>query len=231
MKSLTLTALLLVGCFDPHYVDGGLRCAPGGECPEGFACYSGACWSHEPPVTPTPDASVPAVDGATPEAPALVRYLGQPCDAINAGTARRSDNCAGGLTCVDGNAGATCMRLCSSNSTCGDATCELRRVDANTGATASVCGPTATTCDPVARAGCPGGTTCFLQGARTICETTSGDGQQSSCLYSRECLPGYTCAASGAGAGRCFPACATTDPTCPYPAACQSSASAWSYCL
>jgi hypothetical protein len=36
--------LLLAGCFNPDYGDGTLQCAPGGVCPDGYACISGRCY-------------------------------------------------------------------------------------------------------------------------------------------------------------------------------------------
>lgn len=219
-----VACVLATGCFEPQYVDGGLKCATGGLCPEGMACYSGACWTHAPVVSvdaAAPD-TISAADALV-EALPTVRYLDQPCDPINAGTAARSDNCAGGLVCVDGNTGATCMRRCSSNAECGDAACEPRSPDTSQATVALVCGPPTATCDPVAYTGCPAGRTCYLSGARTVCETSSGDGQQTSCIYSRDCLPGYACAAAGPGAGRCLAVCLSSSPTCPGISNCHSA--------
>lgn len=230
MRALLL-ASLVASCYSPQYVDGGLKCAPGGLCPEGMACYSGACWTHSPIVTgdgAAPDVVAPDSAGETIP---TVRFVGQPCDPSNVGTSARTDNCAGGLVCVDGNAGSTCFKRCASNVDCGDAVCEQRQVDVTTGASQLVCGPSASPCDPVARTGCSTGETCYLSSARTVCETTSGDGQQTSCIYSRECLPGYTCATSGPGAGRCFPVCAVVGGACPGVLSCQAASGSYSYCF
>jgi hypothetical protein len=49
-------ALLLAGCFSPHYADG-KPCSPSGECPSGFACVDGRC--YRPGNAPQPDMSTP----------------------------------------------------------------------------------------------------------------------------------------------------------------------------
>ena len=60
-----------------------------------------------------------------------------------------------------------------------------------------------------------------------------GETQNGSCVYPRDCLPRYTCAVSGPGIGRCFPACAVSGGTCPPGLACQpvATGAAWSYCF
>jgi len=37
------------GCqYDPHPINGALRCSPSGECPDGFSCQASRCWSNAP---------------------------------------------------------------------------------------------------------------------------------------------------------------------------------------
>ena len=41
-----LAAVVPLSCkYDPHPADGALRCSPDDECPDGYLCVSGACWS------------------------------------------------------------------------------------------------------------------------------------------------------------------------------------------
>lgn len=40
-----LSAAVVQGCYNPKVVSGKLRCAPGGECPDDFACVGGVCVS------------------------------------------------------------------------------------------------------------------------------------------------------------------------------------------
>jgi hypothetical protein len=220
----TLTFLLLaVGCFNPNYRDGNLQCGPGASCPAGMMCFvDGLCYTHQPIVIP--DASAPETSTAadvTPEAPVVKRQFLEPCDAFGSGTPSRTDNCDTGLVCVDGNVGSTCLRRCTTGLDCGGMTCEQRQVDLQVAATSLICGLPATTCDPVGGVtGCLSGRTCYLEAGRTICEITTGEGANSSCLHSRECLPHYTCASSGPGFGRCLPACANGS-LCPGATVCQ----------
>jgi hypothetical protein len=66
------TALLLAGCFAPRYGEG-TPCAVGtGDCPEGYMCIAGGCWSRgygpdlaTGPKMPAPDLAMP--DLATPD--------------------------------------------------------------------------------------------------------------------------------------------------------------------
>lgn len=232
MKTWATIVVLVAGCYNPQVEDGGLKCAVGDRCPMGMGCYSGLCWYHQPLASS--DAGVTetgAARDAVAEAVPVVRFLDQPCDPVNAGTDGRTDNCSAGLVCVDGNVGSTCMKRCAANSECGDAMCEQRRVDTTLATTAQVCDPATATCDPVApTAGCVTGV-CYLSNARTVCETSSGDVAGGSCLYSRECIPGYTCATSGPRAGRCVPVCRGIAGACPAGLTCSAAADELGYCF
>jgi hypothetical protein len=160
------------------------------------------------------------MEDAPPEPPPVMRKFGEPCDAFGAGTSTRTDNCVPGLVCVDGNVGATCLRRCPTGTECGATSCENRQVDLQVAATSPVCGLPATTCDPVESTGCPAGQICYLEAGRTICEITSGEVVNGSCLHSRECLLHFTCAAGGPGTGRCLRACANGT-ACPGATVCQ----------
>ncbi|MBC8133009.1 MAG: hypothetical protein H7X95_08520, partial [Deltaproteobacteria bacterium] len=94
------------------------------------------------------------------------RGLGDTCDPVNAGTAQRSDNCAPGLTCIEGNNGSICFKLCRGDADCNPGTkCEQRAVEAAAGSyVASVCGLPKTPCDPTFNplSGCPSPRICYL---------------------------------------------------------------------
>lgn len=243
---LLLATCLMVapGCYRPSIVDGGLFCGPGTSCPEGFMCVLEHCYragadASRPDTSPETradgspdntnvDAGSERVDagGGRPE-----RGLGETCDPINAGTSNRSDNCAAGLVCVDGNVGSLCFERCTMGDPCASGTaCERRQIEIG-GPNVMVCGLPATICSPVAPpAGCLPQRTCYLRGGVTICEISSGElPQQTACSYSRDCLPGTTCA-TGPGAGYCRRVCSGTSP-CPSALTCQMSGNAaYGYC-
>lgn len=225
---LVVALAFFTGCFDPQYGEGTLHCAAGGECPSGYACYDSLCYSHEPITTTDAGRDVQSrADNSTEAAPTLARQLDEPCDVLNARTTSRSDNCAGGLICVEGNAGATCMTLCRSNAECGAALCEQRRLDPVAATTALVCGRPSVACDPTQPStSCSPNRVCYLDHDRTICETQSGDNTNGSCLYARDCLPGFTCAE---GLGRCLPTCAP-DGVCGIGQTCRVG-TLWGYCF
>ena len=210
-----------MGCFNPHVKEGGFACGPGGACPSGQQCYSGSCWSAQPtafvrdsgldiPATDLPTVEDPADEHPEAEDPAVgvdpaptpnVRMLGETCNPSNVGFANRSDDCASGLVCVQGNFGATCFALCAPG--------EKRYIDPG-GPTAAVCTLAESPCDPIAMTGCPVGRACYISGGSTICETQTGEGvRQAACSYPRDCFPGLTCA-TGLGFGYCQYACSAS---------------------
>lgn len=167
-----------------------------------------------------------------------VHGLGESCNPFNAGTANRTDNCATGLVCLDGNSAKTtqCFKRCSVSADCDGAACETRRIEAATTATAKVCALPPAVCDPIVNAGqCPNDANCYLTTAtQTTCETTSGEGDRTtSCTYSRDCLPSLTCATQGQGARHCYPTCSVASPHCPSSSTfCQptTAGATYSYC-
>ena len=181
------------------------------------------------------DGTLAATLGCSPAAP--VRDLGEPCDPGNAGTPTRFDNCRSGLACVDGDMGAFCLKLCRGDVDCGDGIrCEQRRLDTQGTTVVSVCGLPATDCTPTTISGCPAQRTCYLvdtnaSGDRTICDISAGQGKQmTSCRYARDCFPGYTCATSGPGVGRCWPVCTLPGGNCPGVFTCQNVGKTYGYC-
>ena len=180
--------------------------------------------------------------GCIPNIPA--RALGETCDHLNVGTVKRSDNCAPGLICVDGNSASVCLKLCRADTDCGVGTnnkCEKRPIEVPPGSfKAKVCGLPPTPCDPTLGqgSGCPPARVCYLvtpdktAGDTTVCEFTSGESRPSTaCTYSRECFQGSTCAP--VGAGYCRPVCshaATPPNVCPGITMCQTNGKVFDYC-
>jgi hypothetical protein len=172
------------------------------------------------------------------------RRANDTCDVKNAGTTARSDNCQAGLLCVTGDSDSICFKMCRDDLDCpGGARCEMRRLEPNSMYQAAVCGLPPSTCNPTGQAICPDGRTCYLitsdkdAGDRTVCDISSGaKGNAASCTYAFECLPGWTCPATGLpGAGRCQPVCAhggTSSPTsCPRTLTCQTNGKDFDLCL
>jgi hypothetical protein len=209
MIRVAIACCLVVGCYTPQLLNGGLHCAPTGECPAGLSCGSdNRCW--EPGTEPIIMADAGAATETIPvEAGKPARLLGETCSPSNAGTPTRTDDCAAGLVCVDGNQGSVCFQRCTTNKQCGAAGCEKRQVENNV--FAYVCGTDPVQCIPTAPpSGCQSGRVCYLRGVDTTCETQSGDARNTACTYSRDCLPGFTCPSSGNGAGYCRQTCSAS---------------------
>ena len=227
MKFFAIGCLILAGCFSPAYEDGGFSCAATSQCPSGYSCQALHCWdvNGPGPLVISKDAGTPAEVGAP-----VLHAEGDTCDPKNAGTPQRSDNCAPGLVCVDGNLGSRCMRVCTAGSQCGGTACEQRPVEVG-GSLVYVCGSAPVACVPIApQSGCLPDQVCYLRGTDTVCETSSGDGRLTACSYPRDCLPGYTCA-TGQGVNYCRQVC-SHGVGCPFGTVCQiGAATAYGYCL
>ena len=55
MRIILLLALAAIatgasGCFSPNYTDRSLQCSPAGDCPRGYMCVDGRCYSGTPPA-------------------------------------------------------------------------------------------------------------------------------------------------------------------------------------
>lgn len=225
------------GCFDPQYVDGGLKCGAGGTCPTGLSCRDGVCrlrggvTNSDAAVDLRAEAGPGPLDAIAEAAPIKkARSLGETCDPYDAGLPTRTDNCLAGLICVDGNSGSTCFRQCGGPADCGGAACESRLVEPG-GATVKVCALAPATCSPLsASTTCGSGKACYLVGPTTTCDPQSGDGRASdSCTFSRDCLPGFTCA-EGVGAGYCRRVC-SADVTCTGLTCQRSPTNDYGYCF
>lgn len=202
-------------------------------------CQTGCCSDQKCTVMNVPaEGALAAKLGCSPATP--LRGFGETCDASNAGTPDRSDNCQPGLACVDGDVTAICLKLCRGDADCTDgARCEQRKLDGQGTALASVCGLPATACSPTAAAAssmCPSQRVCYLvdtnptDGDRTICDISAGQGKQTSCRYARDCYPNSTCATAGIGIGRCWPVCLLADAFCPGNTHCQNVGQTYGYC-
>lgn len=202
-------------------------------------CQTGCCTNQKCTALNTGTGGIAAL-GCSPLT--SVHLLGEPCDATNAGTPQRSDNCLAGLVCIDGNVGGTCLKLCRVDADCDTGTtCERRRVESSQPLFASVCGLPNTICNPTGTAtlGCPANRVCYLEGTsasgdRTVCDISSGGGLiNSSCTYSRDCIPGATCPKVGPGVSRCEVVCAHNGApaNCPSGTSCQMFGSTYDYCI
>jgi hypothetical protein len=190
MRALLVTPLVFVSCFSPIYEEGGLACGPGGACPGSQTCKAdNHCWSGTGPTVVFVERDA-GVEAAAPleagvEHEPLVRQLGDSCSPAYVGLSKRSDDCAPGLVCVQGNMGSTCFQLCAGG--------ELRNIDPG-GPPEMVCPLPPVACDPVSNTGCQPYWTCYRQAGVIGCDPVSG-GQRprESCTYSRDCFPGLEC--------------------------------------
>jgi hypothetical protein len=238
--SLALSAAPFTsGCYRPSVVEGGLFCGPGPSCPEGFRCIGDRCyrsgWDGSLPDT-RPDGGSdrqPGDSGAEGGGVVKNRPLGESCVLGNRGTPDRTDDCMAGLVCVDSTKASQCFKRCSGTADCGGAACETRLIEAGGTVTAKVCALPPTACDPTMSLGhCPHNGICYLTTAtETTCEITSGGGsREDPCTYSRDCLPGLTCATVGPKPRYCYPTCLTASPKCPA-GQCQPTTETYSYCF
>jgi hypothetical protein len=187
----TLVVLLcFASCFSPAYDEGGFICGPGGSCPSPQTCrFDNHCWAGVGPALPAPiEPDAGAADVVEVEVPVehapIIRQLGESCSPMYVGLENRSDDCAIGLVCVQGNRGSSCFRLCAGG--------ENRAIDPGPGGpVAMVCPLSPVACDRVSDIGCQPGWACYRQSGIISCDPQSG-GQRlrEACTYSRDCLPG-----------------------------------------
>jgi hypothetical protein len=201
-------------------------------------CQTGCCTDQKCTALNSGKDPPTAALGCVPNNPA--HAFNTPCTVTGAGTPGRTDDCQPGLIGISGSSGAYCLKLCRTDNDCGSGGhCEQRVIDNKGSFVASVCGLPNAMCNPTSgtNSGCPAGRTCYLvtpdpAGDTTVCEITSSDGRNNSCQYSRECLPLYTCADVGPGAGTCLPVCAhaATTGQCPTATSCQDFGQQYDYC-
>ena len=217
-------------------------CVPRSDLDCDPVCQTGCCTSEKCTALNTA-ASGSSVAALACEKGQWLRDVGETCDVLNAGTAKRTDNCLPGLLCVEGNADAICMKLCRGDADCAaGVSCESRRIEPTSAYSTTVCGLPAATCNPLSGAvsQCQGARTCYLitgAGAadRTVCDISSGDSTNgASCKLPSDCLPGWTCPLSGDGASRCQPVCShdSTPPNaCPRGLTCRTGSGTYDICL
>ena len=218
-------------------------CKPDPSLPCDPVCQTGCCSDQKCTALNTGTKPPTATLGCVPNNP--LRRLYALCDVTAAGTPNRTDDCIPGLIGISGNSGSYCLSLCRTDNDCSPGIhCEQRLIESAGGSAehfvASVCGLPSTPCDPTSdtNSGCPPNRPCYLvtpnaaAGDTTICEISSSDGRNVSCQYSRECLPKYTCADVGPGAGVCLPVCAHAASTaqCPTATTCQNFGKEYDYC-
>jgi hypothetical protein len=223
------------GCYRPNIVDGGLRCADGGVCPEGFYCgANGLCQKGSEMVCKAPLIHVDPICAADP---------GIDCDPIcqsrcdcgrctlkgsslgctAPGTKQRgdlcnpdADDCAPGQICVkDCTSIARCFRLCGNGSItrldqCEGQLCNRPVLGPDGGATPlTVCEPPVKTCNPVGGAMDCGSAdlACYVSSTgQTVCDCKGTGAPGGPCNVFNSCIPGYRCITLG-GASTCLRTC------------------------
>jgi hypothetical protein len=174
----------------------------------------------EPAADPicTPSACAPVCHVREGSAPA-----GSLCTVSYGSDPARWDDCAAGNVCLSEGFGVShCFALCRTAVDCPGRPCAARAL---AGATSiRVCDPpyrncsstSEPCCDPVASAGCDGGTSCYLvppgrsEDSWTVCEYETGGVEVGHlCTTSRNCLPGLACflPTPDRTAGECRPVC------------------------
>ena len=230
-QSAPADAIQVDMCVNPVTAKANCLAQAGGRCDP--VCQSGDCDWCSQKCTLADDGTATCATGGT-VAP------GETCTVYLSGTALQHDECRPGGICLTpaiGDPISYCFTLCHSDIDCqGAVACSprpLARNDVGPSASALVCDPEYTTCnpnsvksccDPLALSagsnGCQGGRFCYLVTpdpsghSRTTCEyTTGGKGRGEACQSSRDCLEKYVCAPSGSGtSGSCQRVCNTATP-------------------
>jgi hypothetical protein len=146
-----------------------------------------------------------------------------------------ADDCAPGLACLEESCGTNlgrCYRYCRDSQQCGtNGVCAmpvLRPDGTESGQRACALGPT--TCDAIARTGCPDpALNCYVTGPnQTICDCPGGRNraQGDTCDGYNDCAPGLWCLSVAGAPSRCYKLCRSTADC----AGCMFQGSAASYC-
>jgi hypothetical protein len=256
---------LLVGfagaaCFKPNIRDGGLICADGGACPDGFRCAADGTCHKGGPVTC--DASLVHID------PICTPDPGTDCDPIcqsrcdcgscslkggtlactAPGTKMRgeictvaNDDCAPGNTCMSecGGRVARCFRLCGKGAVLHNDLCAGQQCDTPVDGDPTehwVCQPPLEACNPVSDVNDCGHIAlgCYVspRGA-AVCDCRGIGQLGTSCSNYNSCIPGYRCLAVGGptSPANCYKTCRLTGSDCTSPATCQPVAGVdYGYC-
>jgi hypothetical protein len=222
-----LIGLASAACYKPNIQDGGLRCADGGACPEGFHCAGdGTCRKggamicqidspHVDPIcAPQPGDDCDPICQSRCECgrcnlsgttlactPAGSKQTGATCSPS-------ADDCAPGNICLadcDGKT-ARCYRFCASangsdESVCGGQPCDVTVNDADGGVTSlTVCEPPAKMCNPVGDTVDCGNDAlgCYITSTGgTLCDCKGTAMPGKPCSVYNSCIPGYRCISFG----------------------------------
>ncbi len=245
-----LIGLAAAACYKPHIQDGGLRCADGGACPDGFHCATdGTCRKVICPTeSPHVDAICPAQPGDDCDPICQSRC---PCGRCNlSGTAAMctpagnkptgavctvkasTDDCAPGNVCLADCEGRTarCYRFCataaaSDESVCGGQACDVMVNDADGGVTnLTVCEPPVKACNPVTDTGDCGDPAlgCYIPSTGgTACDCKGTGAPGGPCSIYSSCIPGYRCISFGGPAtAACYKTCMIGGTDCTPPGTC-----------
>jgi hypothetical protein len=254
-----LIGFACAGCYKPSIKDGGLQCADGGICPEGYYCAGdGVCRKVDPQCVA--DAG-PVVPLCTPEPTAdcdpicqshcqcgRCNLVGSDLKCVPAGDKkpgdicnRAKDDCAPGSTCVpDCKTIGRCYRFCGRGDAGADDLCgggQPCNYNAPSG-DLLICQPPVSKCDPVGNGNDCGHPelACYLSTKDApVCDCRGEHGPTESCDTYNSCIPGYRCVQFGTGTGTraCYKTCLMTSASdCTAPATCKSlgGSSAYGYC-
>jgi hypothetical protein len=202
--------LASAGCYKPHVLSGGLRCAPNLACPDNFKCDTG----HDPPVCVSSlDGGAAGATGGTPE-------TGGTGGSGTGGTAGVGGGQGGqaGKPATGGTGGVACLAPI--------ANCTTTHVAG--GACDPVCNVGCASCDKKCSVNSTGALTCnqLSPPGKTV-------GVLGSCIpsmigtdpatQSDNCQPGTACINRNACGARCYKFC-RSDSDCPSAASCSVDA-------
>ena len=229
--------LIHAGCYKPNIVDGGLRCADGGVCPEGFHCAGdGLCREGGAMMCAAPAIHVDSICDPEP---------GNDCDPIcqsrcqcgrcnltgarlactaPGGKARgdvcnlTSDDCAPGNVCLAdcNNAIGRCYRFCGTATTmnadvCAGQACAITVNDTNGAETTlTVCEPPLKACNPAGDGSDCGNAAlgCYIGSTgATLCDCRGTVPPGQGCAVFNSCTPGFRCVSVSSSAA---PTCLKT---------------------
>jgi hypothetical protein len=253
--------LSLIGCYSPKIVDGGLICASGGKCPDGFQCnpadnhcYTAGSGCATPAVTAlcqdppaTGSACNPTCQTGCACGRCNVSGLAAVCapfigtGALGQVCTPERDNCQAGFICLLEACGSQlgrCYRHCATAAQCPDGTsCEIPILNAaGTDTGFRTCGLAPQACDPIAKTGCPAAALgCYLDSAgSTICDCPSNAAVEGgACNTYNDCAAGLTCVGGSGtqGGSQCRPICLQSKPTCATGKTCLAVGSTYGYCF
>jgi hypothetical protein len=240
-----------VGCYKPKIQEGGLRCAEGGICPEGFHCASDeTCRQGDAAMGCS--ATMPHVDPLCPSQPGAAcdpicqngcacgrcNLSGTALTCVAPGTKKRgelcnfnNDDCAPGNVCIKdcGDTIGRCYRFChgenKTDSLCEGNNCDLTLNDSGGNPTTqTICEPPIESCDPVVDShDCADPALgCYVgPTGAPVCDCRGTAALGGSCGPYNSCIPGFRCVRVG-GLATCFKTCRIGGTDCTAPDSCGS---------